>query len=190
MQGVGTAREGEVHPPVHQVLCGRRSRSLGQACPAPAPHGAGCGPGNSQDYLLSGSWHKYSLPPSAHQRQKPRVSGGSAAHTATPAAQAIWPGRMPLPLAGRLTAPAFGAVSLETSEGSPWACPLHTTECSSCMSRGQSRFGENPAPALGVPWLWGVLPPSSGRPPGQALMVSLTSEAQAGALRQDTHEPR
>lgn len=40
VQGVGTAREGEVHPPVHQVLCRRRVGSRGQTCTGPrAPWG-------------------------------------------------------------------------------------------------------------------------------------------------------
>lgn len=32
VQGVGTAREGKVHPPVDQVLCRWRTGSLGQTC--------------------------------------------------------------------------------------------------------------------------------------------------------------
>lgn len=53
VQGVGAAREGKVHPPVHQVLCGDRAGSLPQARPqTPEPRGAGCrSPGNSGGYL-------------------------------------------------------------------------------------------------------------------------------------------
>lgn len=53
VQGVGAAREGKVHPPVHQVLCGDRAGSLPQARPqTPEPRGAGCcSPGSSGGYL-------------------------------------------------------------------------------------------------------------------------------------------
>lgn len=40
VQGVGAAREGKVHPSVHQMLCRRRAASLAQTCTGPrAPWG-------------------------------------------------------------------------------------------------------------------------------------------------------
>lgn len=48
VQGVGTAREGKVHPPIYQVLCRGEQRHLDRPAPDPEPPGAGRGPGNSR----------------------------------------------------------------------------------------------------------------------------------------------
>lgn len=142
VQGVGAAREGKVHPPVHQVLCRDRAGSLPQARPqTPEPRGAGCrSPGNSGGYLptyLPGPpWHQNTQPPSAHQGRGPWRSPRPNQPPQASGTQVPWPGRRP-----PRTRPPPGPRS-------PSSRP---------------RPGESPHACPGVPWLWGHRARQPGR---------------------------
>ena len=123
VQGVGAAREGKVHPPVHQVLCGDRAGSLPQARPqTPEPRGAGCrSPGNSGGYLptyLPGPpWHQNTQPPSAHQGQRPLEES-----TAQPTPAGFW-NTGPLAWQEAPTDPTSAGASQPQQSAPPWGEP-------------------------------------------------------------------
>lgn len=199
VQGVGAAREGKVHPAIHQVLCRGRAGSLGQACPRPRPQGAGWPCAFLVTHPLGGfCLNTTSFPQTTRDRgplslEEPR--GHPGFHSPCPLAghyigmSTAHPGS-----GGGFAAPAVSP-ALGKSQSLP-SCPLRPLsrllgcqgplpeQTSEFAPPGQASTIRAQAPASGVPWHW-ALPLSSCVPSRQG-----PSLAETGAPRQGRHPPQ